>query len=554
MNADVASTTTSLFGDDLVLPLTTNKELFVMRSRPVLARFAILLLLLGGVVSSQTTFAQSDLPRRTIAITYPLEETVVVKFRGTTLLPRLKGEAKVKRGGRRGTRVELAIDNLPRANELGGIYTTFILWAISPSGAVDNLGEIKRGGSPYIASKLDVTTPLQTFALVVTAEPHFLMKVPSRMVVLENIAPQRPGKSQMETVNVQYIGNSSDYFRDPRVPEIASTDYKDIPVSLLGARQAVNLARFAGAQQDAPQELQEAEDLLLIAEKALRFNEPTAEVDIKARKATSFGVKAEEMAASRRTTRLRREDIQRRDEALRSAEKTAESGQREIDQLRADLDREQRARELAERDAASANEQLREQRSEVARLRDELQTVRTEGEAAKISLARIEGAKRAEDDRREAEAREQQRRATEATLKLTLAKYGTVKETAKGFQLLLPESIWSAPRAATLVSSAAAKLEPLAALIASNPDYQIVIETYTDNKGDEVSLQQLTQERARQLSDRFQAAGVDASRLQANGMGAANPLSTNATLSGRARNRRTEITFVVPVRSTAANE
>jgi outer membrane protein OmpA-like peptidoglycan-associated protein len=554
MNADVASTTTSLFGDDQVLPLTTNKELFVMRSRPVSARFAILLLLLGGVVSSQTTFAQSDLPRRTIAITYPLEETVVVKFRGTTLLPRLKGEAKVKRGGRRGTRVELAIDNLPRANELGGIYTTFILWAISPSGAVDNLGEIKRGGSPYIASKLDVTTPLQTFALVVTAEPHFLMKVPSRMVVLENIAPQRPGKSQMETVNVQYIGNSSDYFRDPRVPEIASTDYKDIPVSLLGARQAVNLARFAGAQQDAPQELQEAEDLLLIAEKALRFNEPTAEVDIKARKATSFGVKAEEMAASRRTTRLRREDIQRRDEALRSAEKTAESGQREIDQLRADLDREQRARELAERDAASANEQLREQRSEVARLRDELQTVRTEGEAAKISLARIEGAKRAEDDRREAEAREQQRRATEATLKQTLAKYGTVKETAKGFQLLLPESIWSAPRAATLVSSAAAKLEPLAALIASNPDYQIVIETYTDNKGDEVSLQQLTQERARQLSDRFQAAGVDASRLQANGMGAANPLSTNATLSGRARNRRTEITFVVPVRSTAANE
>src|SRR5512132_1945571 len=318
-----------------------------MRARSVLAQIAIFLLLVGGVFSG-ATFAQSDLSRRTIAVTYPLDETIEVKFRGTTLLPRLKGEAKVKRAGRRGTRVELAIDNLPRANELGGIYTTFVLWAISPSGSVDNLGEIKRGGSAYIASKLDVTTPLQTFALIVTAEPHFLMKVPSRMVVLENIAPQRPGKSQMETVNVQYIGNSSDYFRDPRVPEIASTDYKEIPVSLLGARQAVNLARFAGAQQDAPQELQEAEDLLLIAEKALRFDEPTAEVDVKARKATSFGVKAEEMAVSRRSARLRREDIQRRDEALRSAETTAQSGQREIEQLRADLDREQRAREMAE--------------------------------------------------------------------------------------------------------------------------------------------------------------------------------------------------------------
>ncbi len=523
-----------------------------MFSRHTFKRVALLVVLVCASVTSG--LAQSDAPRRTIAVTYPLDETVVVKFRGTTLLPRLKGEAKVKRAGRRGTRVELAIDNLPRANELGGVYTTFVLWAIAPSGSVDNLGEIKRGGSAYIASKLDVTTPLQTFALIVTAEPHFLVKVPSRMVVLENLAPERPGKSKMEIVAVQYIGNSSDYFRDPRVPEIASTDYKDIPVSLLGARQAVNLARYAGAQQDAPDELQKAEDLLLAAEKALKFNEPAADVDVKARNATSFGVKAEEMALTRRASRLRREDTQRRDDALRTAEKTADSAQKEIEQLRIDLDREQRARESAERDAETANEQLREQRSEVARLRDELQAVRAEGEQAKIGLARLEGAKHAEDERREAEAREQQRRAAEVTLKQTLAKYGTVKETSRGFQLWLPESIWTGPRAATLVSAAAAKLEPLAALLASNPDYQIMIETYTDSKGDEVTLQQLTQDRARQLSERFQAAGVSASRLQANGMGAANPLAANTTLSGRAKNRRTEITFTVAPGSVSTSQ
>jgi outer membrane protein OmpA-like peptidoglycan-associated protein len=526
-----------------------------MLFRPMFSRFAILTFVLCAATLCATVFAQSDVPRRTIAVTYPLDESVEVKFRGTTLLPRLKGEAKVKRAGRRGTRVELSIDNLPRANELGGIYTTFVLWAISPDGRADNLGEIKRGGSAFIASKLDVTTPLQTFALIVTAEPHFLMKVPSRMVVLENLPPQRLGKSQVETVNVQYIGNSSDYFRDPRVPEIASTDYRDLPVSLLGARQAVNLARFAGAPQDAPQELQQAEDDLLAAEKALRFNQPTAEVDVLARKATSSGARAEEMALARRSARLRREDIQRRDEALHSAEKSAESAQREIAQLRSDLDREQRARELAERDAAAASEQLREQRIEVARLRDELQTVRAEGEAAKVNLARIEGAKSAEDERRNAEQREQQRRAGEATLKQALAKYGTVKQTSKGFQLLLPESIWSSPRTATLVSAASAKLEPLAALLASNPDYQILIESYTDSKGDEVSLQQFTQERAREISDRLQEAGVEASRIQANGMGAANPLATNATLNGRARNRRTEITLIViPSRSTASSQ
>ena len=240
--------------------------------------------------------AQRDVERKTVAITYPLDETVTVKFRGTTVLPRLKGEAKVKRAGRRGTRVEFNVDDLPRASELGGIYTTYILWAISPDGHVDNLGEIKRSGSSFVDSKLDVTTPLQTFALILTAEPHFLMKVPSRMVVMENLPPQRANGSLVETADVRYIGNSSDYFRDVKIPELADSDYRTTPVSLLGARQAVNLARYSGASQDAAEELQTAENLLQDAEKAWRLNEPTADVDWKARAATAAGSRAEEVA------------------------------------------------------------------------------------------------------------------------------------------------------------------------------------------------------------------------------------------------------------------
>jgi outer membrane protein OmpA-like peptidoglycan-associated protein len=498
-------------------------------------------------------YGQSDIARQSIAVTYPLDETVTLKFRGTTLLPRLKGEAKVKRAGRRGTRVELNIDDLPRASELGGIYSTYVLWAIAPDGRVDNMGEIKRSGSQFVDSKIDVTTPLQTFALIVTAEPHFLMKVPSRMVVLENLPPQRPGNSQIATVNVQYIGNSSDYFKDARVPEIADRDYRQTPVSLLGARQSVNLAKFAGASQDSPNELRAAEDDLQAAEKAWRLDEPEADVDVLARKATSSGARAEELAVVRRAARLRREELQRRDEALRSAEKTAEAAQREIDELRVALDRELRARELAERDAATASEQVREQRVEIARLRDELQLVRTEGDTAKVKLARLEGEKQAEENRRQAELSEQQRRTNEAALKQTLAKFGTVKESSRGMQLILSETIWSGARAAKLNSAAAAKLEPLAALLASNPDYQILIEAYTDNRGDEVSLQQLTQERARVLSERFQAAGVDPSRIQANGMGTSNPVGPNTSVVGRTRNRRIEITLTAATRTTAAN-
>ena len=350
-------------------------------------------------------FAQTDVERKTVAITYPLDETVTVKFRGTTVLPRLKGEAKVKRAGRRGTRVEFNVEDLPRASELGGIYTTYILWAISPDGRVDSLGEIKRSGSTFVDSKLDVTTPLQTFAMVLTAEPHFLMKVPSRMVVMENLPPQRANGSQVETADVRYIGNSSDYFRTARVPELADRDYRQTPVSILGARQAVNLAKYAGASQEAPQELQAAEDLLQEAEKTWRLQQPIAEVDILARKATSAGARAEEIAVERRMARKNRDEIRRRDEAVRSAEQSADAAQREVAQLRTALEKEQRARELAERDLGVANDQLREKRVEVAQLRDEVQVLRSEGDAAKLKLARLEGEKQAETARVEAERR-----------------------------------------------------------------------------------------------------------------------------------------------------
>src|SRR2546422_10033321 len=163
--------------------------------------FAAFFILVGVAAVS---FAQSDVRRTTIAITYPLNQTIDVPFHGTTRLPRLKGSAKVRRQGRRGTRVELRIENLPRAYELGGVYTTYVLWAISPDGHVDNLGEIKRSGSGIIDSKIDVTTPLQTFALILTAEPHFLVHSPSRMVVMENLAPIAIRDAQAETSRIQY--------------------------------------------------------------------------------------------------------------------------------------------------------------------------------------------------------------------------------------------------------------------------------------------------------------------------------------------------------------
>jgi len=518
-----------------------------------ISKFAVVIFLPGLLMAAPSIQAQSDLARQTVAITYPLDQKVEVRFRGTTRFPRLKGEAKVTRGGRRGTRVELSIENMPRALELGGVYTTYVLWAISPEGRVDNLGEIKRSGSVIVDTKIDVTTPLQTFALVVTAEPHFLVRGPSRMVILENLPPVRQGDAEVSTINVQYIGNTSDYFRDPGVPEIAESDYLKTPVSLLGARQAINLARYAGAERDATEELREAEDVIEQAERAWRMRQPESEVDVIARRATSAAAKAEEMAESRKAARLRREEIARRDAAVREAENNAATATQQIEELRTELQREQRARELAERDGANSAREAADLRVEVARLRDELQAVRAEGEDAKIKLARIEGERSAEEARRNAAQKAEQLRANFSSLKQSLGQFGKVTESKRGLVLVLPESIWSDARTSNLAPASLAKMEPLAALLANNPDYRILIESFTDDRGDELTLQSLTQERAQALADRFVSAGIDTGRIQASGLGAANPVASNARANTRVRNRRTEITLLLPVAESEAS-
>jgi outer membrane protein OmpA-like peptidoglycan-associated protein len=505
---------------------------------------ALLLFTLSLLLAPALVHGQSDIPRETVAITYPLDQSVTVRFRGTTRLPRLSGEAKVKRSGRRNTRVELSINNLPRASELGGVYTTFVLWAISPEGRADNLGEIKRSGSQFIDSKLDVTTPLQTFALIVTAEPHYLVRGPSRMVVLENLPPTKPGDADVATVNVRYLGNTSDYFNDPRVPEVADADFIRTPTSLLGARQAINLARYAGADRDAPNELNEATAKLAEAENAWRLKQADEEVDASARRAIDLGVKAEEIAQEHKAARLRREEIARRDRAVQEAERSADSATAEITELKTALERETHGRELSERDLANATQQVRDLRSEIARLRDELQAVRTEADDAKLRLARIEGERAAEQARKEAEQRTAEQRAAAEALRQNLAHFGSVRDTSRGLVLILPESIWTGARLAEIAPKATSTLEPLAALLANNPDYKVIIEAYTDSRGDDASLRQLTQARAEALAGRLVSAGVEGARIQSNGLGADNPLASNTTPTGRLRNRRTEITLI----------
>src|SRR5438128_7860879 len=155
--------------------------------KSALVHFSITLIVSFGLAA--IAYAQGDVRRRTIAITY-FKDPVTVKLAGTTLRPQAHGEATVERWRKRNeSEIDITIENLVPAYTFGGDYTTYVLWAITPAGQIDNLGEFRLSGS---SARLKAATPYQTFAMIVTAEPHYLVKLPSRQVVLENLAPATP--------------------------------------------------------------------------------------------------------------------------------------------------------------------------------------------------------------------------------------------------------------------------------------------------------------------------------------------------------------------------
>ncbi len=498
-------------------------------------------------IGALPAFGQADVPRQTTAITYPLNENVIVRFRGTTRFPRMKGEAKIKRTARSGTQIDLSVSKMPRPFELGAGYATYVLWAVSPDGQMDNLGEIKRRGFLEFDSRISVTTRLQTFALLVTAEPHFLVRRPSQAIMLENLSPYAPsGRSLATSQGISYFGNSSDYFRDARTPEIAEIDYSKTPPAVLQAIQAVALAKFAGAQRDAEEELEQAEALLADAQTAWREGRNETQVDMIARQAVSLAVAAEGIAMLRSEAREQRNERNRADAEVRTAEERFTDALEQVSDLRAELARETRARELSERDVLNLTNQLREVRGENntlavenARLKSEIEILKNRVEALERERQGIDEAKRIE------EARQRVSSQTPALIE-SLKRYGTVTVDRGNILLNIPDSYWAGPRAAVFSSGSLARIDSLAQVVASAPDFRVEIHAHSDDDGTTEELKAFSQSRADAIALRFVNSAVAQNRLVSKGIGAESPVAQNSTVAGKSRNRRV-LVMLIPV-------
>jgi outer membrane protein OmpA-like peptidoglycan-associated protein len=96
---------------------------------------------------------------------------------------------------------------------------------------------------------------------------------------------------------------------------------------------------------------------------------------------------------------------------------------------------------------------------------------------------------------------------------------------------------------ASLNRSSRALLDALAAALGACPNLKIAITGHTDAAGGAAANRRLSLARARAVGDYLRAVGVDAARITTSGAGESQPLVSNTTAEGRARNRRIEFEF-----------
>src|SRR6185369_8661908 len=186
-------------------------------------------------------------------IGYKNDDSTTVNLMGSAIAPRAMGKAEVKHNNGR-TRIKLEMTNLGNPQAIGPYYTTFVLWAIAPEGQADNLAEL-----PVKTNiEIDVTTNFQTFGLIITAEPHSAVKLPSPVIVAENTL-RKGTEGGIQTSSIEYSGDPGTFYAAASTTEPALNADYNTPLLILGARQAVEIARRAGARRYAETELREAE-------------------------------------------------------------------------------------------------------------------------------------------------------------------------------------------------------------------------------------------------------------------------------------------------------
>ena len=446
-----------------------------------------------------------------------------IDFQGTSLAPTAKGTAEVRSQlGHMDVRVDLK--GLPAARSFGPLYLTYVLWAITPDGHATNLGEILVDSAGKYSGIM--TTELQAFGLIVTAEPYWAVRQPSDVVAMQNVI-RTDTKGKWETVEAKYQllprGNYTYHESAERLKPVDLNSNKKSPLQLYEAQNAVQIAQYAKADQYASDVFQNAQQLWNQAQ------------DYAARK---------QWSPSNMTAR---EAVQKAEDArvisLRKQQQIARDQERqEAADRQAEADR--KARESAER-AQQAQQQAQleaQQRADADRARQQAEQAKEEADTARAQAA--EQAEKAQQNAAEAnrlrEQAEQQKEQLRAQLLQQFNAVLPTRETSRGLVVNMQDVLFATARY-QLNQQAQLALARISGIIVSHPGLNIQVEGYTDSTGSVDFNQKLSDQRADTVKNFLVSQGVNPQTVGAQGYGESYPVASNETRQGRQLNRRVEL-------------
>jgi outer membrane protein OmpA-like peptidoglycan-associated protein len=489
----------------------------------------------------------TNVSRTTKAINYRPGGSVKIDFHGTDLMQSAAGEAKVENKNGR-IEVDAKFDNLEEATKFGLEYLTYVLWAISPQGRAMNLGEIELKNS---AGHLKALTDLQTFALIVTAEPYFAVTQPSDLIVLENALGAKSGGAAMENVDAKFelLARGAYSATNTRIDNAIFGIDRKTPLALFEARNALRIARIANAERYAASTATKAASQLQSAENAYRNSRDRRAVETAAREATETAEEARVMAVKQKAE----EDAQARVAAEKRAAEEREAKARADAEAearrRAEADQARQQAEAAKAEAERMKAEAEKAAADAARQKDEADKARAaalaqqqaaEAEAQRAAQERAAAQAEAEKARQAAAQAEAEKAQLRSQLLAQLNSILQTRDSARGLIVNMSDVLFQTG-SATLQPGAREKLAKISGIVLAHPGLTLQIEGHTDSVGGDDFNQQLSERRADSVRDFLAQQGVPASSMSARGFGKTQPVADNETAEGRQRNRRVEL-------------
>ena len=511
---------------------------------------------IAAETSQQSAPASGLVSKSTKAVGYQVGGgSTKIDLKGTSLMPSAGGIAEIE--ARKGvTKIEVSVTEMGQPTKWGMEFLTFVLWVVSPDGRTGNIGEVLIDKSG--AGKLQATTQLQTFSLIVTAEPYFAVQQPSELVVLENeVRPDTEGK--IFSVSEYKLMKRSQYQKRGN-PLALTPDLKKVPLEMYEARNAVEIARLNGADQRASEIFAKAQTSLKAAEEALAKKANKREIITRAREAVQFSEDARALAVERQEeARIARE----REEAAAKAKAAAEEkAAAEAAEAKRRADEETRRQS----ELAAAREAQMKAESEAAALRAKSEAdaaalrAKTDADAAALRAkadadaaaekaaaaqealkAKEEAAKaEAERARQEAEKAEREKQELRARLLEQFNRILETRDTPRGLVVTMADVLFDTGKY-ELRPAAREKLARLSGIVLAHSGLMLQIEGHTDSTGGDELNQKLSEQRAAATRDYLIRQGLAEGNITARGFGKTMPVADNSTADGRQKNRRVEI-------------